>query len=190
MIASLPLGTQRRVAFGQALAHRPDLLVLDEPTSGVDPLARARLWETIHDAAEGGAGVLVTTHFMEEAEQCSRLVVMAQGHVVAQGPAEEIVGANSVAVVETDEWARAFDALERAGMSAALVGRALRVPGHPPTEVEHALTGLPVRVHSASGHARGALLRDRARRRPVNRAPTSCYPPTTDGEHSPQCPQP
>ena len=66
-VGRLPLGVQRRVAFAQALGHRPDLLVLDEPTSGVDPLARARLWETIRDAADAGAGVLVTTHHMEEA---------------------------------------------------------------------------------------------------------------------------
>ena len=149
IVGRLPLGIQRRVAFAQALAHGPDLLVLDEPTSGVDPLARARLWDTIHDVADGGAGVLVTTHFMEEAEQCSRLVVMAQGRVVAQGTATEIVGTSSVAVVETADWARAFDALERAGLSAALVGRALRVPGARAAEVGRALAGLPVHVHDA-----------------------------------------
>jgi ABC-2 type transport system ATP-binding protein len=59
-VGQLPLGVQRRVAFAQALGHRPDLLVLDEPTSGVDALARARLWESVRTAAEGGAGVVVT----------------------------------------------------------------------------------------------------------------------------------
>ena len=67
LVGDLPLGVQRRVAFTEALGHRPDLLILDEPTSGVDPLARARLWETIADAAQAGAGVLVTTHYMDEA---------------------------------------------------------------------------------------------------------------------------
>ncbi|MCL6441117.1 MAG: AAA family ATPase, partial [Thermoleophilum sp.] len=67
-VGRLPLGIQRRVAFALALAHRPELLVLDEPTSGVDPLARERLWEQIRAAAEAGAGALVTTHHMEEAE--------------------------------------------------------------------------------------------------------------------------
>src|SRR5262249_2311796 len=70
MVGSLPLGLQRRVAFAQALSHHPDLLMLDEPTSGVGPLGRARLWETIGDAADAGAGVLVTTHYMEEAQEC------------------------------------------------------------------------------------------------------------------------
>ena len=67
VVGSLPLGIQRTAAFAQALAHRPDLLVLDEPTSGVDPLARARLWETVAGAAAAGTGVLVTTHYMDEA---------------------------------------------------------------------------------------------------------------------------
>ena len=147
VVGRLPLGIQRRVAFGQALAHHPDLLVLDEPTSGVDPLARARLWETIHDVAETGAGVLVTTHFMEEAEQCDRLVVMARGRVVARGTADEIVGTSTVAVVDTDDWAGAFAALEAGGVSAALAGRSLRVPGRPAAEVARALAGLPVHVH-------------------------------------------
>ena len=79
LVRDLPLGLRRRAAFAIALAHHPDLLVLDEPTSGVDPLARARLWETIRASAEQGAGVLVTTHHLAEAEHCDRLVVLAAG---------------------------------------------------------------------------------------------------------------
>ncbi len=92
-VGRLPLGLQRRAAFVQALSHEPDLLILDEPTSGVDPLGRARLWQTIGDAARRGAGVLVTTHYMEEAGECDRLVIMADGDVVADGIADNIVGA-------------------------------------------------------------------------------------------------
>ncbi|MGZ8635509.1 MAG: ABC transporter ATP-binding protein [Actinomycetota bacterium] len=138
-IGRLSLGVQRRVAFAQALAHRPELLVLDEPTSGVDPLARARLWETIREAADRGAGVLVTTHHMDEAEECDRLVVMADARVVAEGEVARIVGGTQVAEVHTADWARAFEAIEAAGLSAALVGRTLRVPGAPVSDVEHAL---------------------------------------------------
>jgi ABC-2 type transport system ATP-binding protein/ribosome-dependent ATPase len=148
-VGDLSLGVQRRVAFAQALAHRPDLLVLDEPTSGVDPLARARLWETIREAADGGAGVLVTTHHMDEAEECDRLVIMADGRVVAAGTIDEIVGGARVAVVETDAWERAFQELESAGLAAALVGRTLRVPAVAVAEVERALGGVPARVVDA-----------------------------------------
>lgn len=139
-VGSLPLGLQRRVAFAQALSHRPDLLILDEPTSGVDPLGRARLWDTIAGAAAAGAGVLVTTHYMEEAWECTRLVIMADGRVVAQGTAPEIVGTAQVTVVATPAWADAFRALEEARMPVALAGRALRVPGAEPAEVQRVLT--------------------------------------------------
>jgi ABC-2 type transport system ATP-binding protein len=148
-VGSLPLGLQRRVAFAQALSHQPDLLILDEPTSGVDPLGRARLWETIAAAASAGAGVLVTTHYMEEAGECTRLVIMADGRVVDQGTAPEIIGAARVTVVETPAWAAAFGALEEARMPVALAGRALRVPGATPAEVRRALGGVRARVYEA-----------------------------------------
>jgi ABC-2 type transport system ATP-binding protein/ribosome-dependent ATPase len=147
-VGRLSLGIQRRVAFAQALAHRPDLLVLDEPTSGVDPLARARLWETIRDAADGGAGVLVTTHHMDEAEECDRLVIMADGRVVAEGTVAGIVGDTRVVVVETGEWGRAFEAIEARGLAAALVGRTLRIPSADPLVVKRALGDLPARVRA------------------------------------------
>lgn len=148
-VGRLPLGIQRRVAFAVALAHRPELLVLDEPTSGVDPLARARLWERIRASAEAGAGALVTTHHMEEAEECDRLVVMTEGRVVAAGTVEGIVGDARVVVVEAEDWTSAFERLETAGLRAALVGRTLRVPGADRAAVERALGALPARVSEA-----------------------------------------
>jgi ABC-2 type transport system ATP-binding protein/ribosome-dependent ATPase len=148
-VGRLSLGVQRRVAFAQALAHEPDLLVLDEPTSGVDPLARARLWETVREAADGGAGALVTTHHMDEAEECDRLIVMAAGRVVAEGTVAAIVGEARVAVVETTEWARAFEAIDSAGLSAALVGRTLRVIDAAPAELERVLSGVRAGVVDA-----------------------------------------
>ena len=139
VVGSLPLGVQRSAAFAQALAHQPDLLVLDEPTSGVDPLARARLWETVAIAATAGTGVLVTTHYMDEAGECDRLMVMADGRVVAEGTAGQIIGDARVTVVDTGSWAAAFAALEVAGLPATLVGRTLRVPGADPADVRRAL---------------------------------------------------
>jgi len=146
LVGSLPLGVQRQVAFAQALSHHPDLLMLDEPTSGVGPLGRARLWETIGDAAEAGAGVLVTTHYMEEAQECGRLVIMAEGRVVAAGTAAEIVGNRQVIVVEAESWSAAFRALEQAGLQVALAGRGLRVPGASSAQVRQALGDLAAAV--------------------------------------------
>lgn len=148
-VGRLPLGMQRRLAFAQALAHSPGLLVLDEPTSGVDALARTRLWDVIRDAAETGAGVLVTTHSMEEAQECDRLVVLAAGRQVAAGTVAGIVGSAEVTTVDCADWAAAFGLLEAAGLRAALVGRWLRVPGAPAEWVREALGGLPATLGRA-----------------------------------------
>ncbi|HEY9758268.1 MAG TPA: ATP-binding cassette domain-containing protein [Oculatellaceae cyanobacterium] len=86
----LPGGWKQRLAFGACIMHDPEILFLDEPTSGVDPLARRLLWELISDLASQGTAVLVTTHFLEEAEHCQRLGFMASGQMVAQGAPEEI----------------------------------------------------------------------------------------------------
>jgi ABC-2 type transport system ATP-binding protein/ribosome-dependent ATPase len=149
VVGALPLGVQRTAAFAQALAHRPDLLILDEPTSGVDPLARARLWETVAVAAAAGTGVLVTTHYMDEAGECDRLMVMADGRVVAEGTAAAIIGDGRVSVVDSESWAAAFGALEAAGLPVALVGRTLRVPGAAPADVIAALGAIEARVTDA-----------------------------------------
>ncbi len=127
LVGDLPLGVQRQVAFAVALAHRPELLMLDEPTSGVGPLASARLWEQIRQAADDDAGALVTTHNMEEAEQCDRLVIMVDGSDAAEGTAAQIIGGRTVAEVRTEDWPRAFSLLEQAGYSVQLHGTALRV---------------------------------------------------------------
>ena len=92
LVGDLSLGLQRQVAFLAALAHAPAVLVLDEPTSGVDPLARAALWDTIREQADRGTGVLVTTHYMQEAAQCDRLLLMSRARLVAQGSEADIVG--------------------------------------------------------------------------------------------------
>ena len=82
---TLPLGYKQRLALAVALMHGPKVLFLDEPTSGVDPLARREFWQHINQLAEQGVTVLITTHFMEEAEYCDRLVIMAEGRVLAEG---------------------------------------------------------------------------------------------------------
>jgi ABC-2 type transport system ATP-binding protein len=89
--ARLPLGYQRRLAVAAALLHQPDVLFLDEPTSGIDPLARQQLWELVYALAGGGMGVLVTTHYMDEALFCDRLALMDRGRVIASGTPEELL---------------------------------------------------------------------------------------------------
>ena len=89
----LPLGYKQRLALACALLHEPDILFLDEPTSGVDPLARREFWRRINALAESGVTVLVTTHFMEEAEYCDRLVIMATGRVLTEGTPDAIKAA-------------------------------------------------------------------------------------------------
>ncbi|HJZ81462.1 MAG TPA: ATP-binding cassette domain-containing protein [Pyrinomonadaceae bacterium] len=85
MTGSLPGGWKQRVAFGAAVMHEPSVLFLDEPTSGVDPLARRAFWKMINSFADRGMAILVTTHYLEEAEQCNRLGFMVAGELVAQG---------------------------------------------------------------------------------------------------------
>lgn len=85
LTGELPGGWKQRVAFGSAIMHEPSVLFLDEPTSGVDPLARRAFWKMINELADMGVAILVTTHYLEEAEQCNRLGFMVAGKVVAQG---------------------------------------------------------------------------------------------------------
>jgi ABC-2 type transport system ATP-binding protein len=82
-------GLRQRLAFACAILHRPSLLLLDEPTSGVDPVSRRMFWDLIYDLSDRGTTVLVTTHYMEEAEYCDRLAMILSGRLVAVGtPAE------------------------------------------------------------------------------------------------------
>jgi ABC-2 type transport system ATP-binding protein len=90
MTGRLPGGWKQRVAFGAAVMHEPEILFLDEPTSGVDPLARRQFWRLINDLARRGTAILVTTHYLEEAEQCNRMGFMVAGEVVLQGSPREI----------------------------------------------------------------------------------------------------
>lgn len=151
LVGRLSLGAQRRAAFAAATQHRPTLLILDEPTSGVSPLARSRQWDLIRERAEEGAAVLVSTHHMEEAVQADRLVVMAHARVVARGRPDEVVGNRRIIEVRTDRWGDAFDALDRDGLPLTLSGRTLRVLSGTVADVEARLqqAGVPAQVRTA-----------------------------------------
>ena len=87
---TLALGLKQRLALASAIIHEPGILFLDEATSGVDPISRRKFWDLIYDMARGGVTILVTTHYMEEAEFCDRLVLIYQGRIVAQGTPREL----------------------------------------------------------------------------------------------------
>ena len=89
LVRDIPLGWKQKLAFSVALLHEPQIVFLDEPTSGVDPITRRQFWELIYEAAHGGTTVLVTTHYMDEAEYCDRISIMVSGKIEAMGtPAE------------------------------------------------------------------------------------------------------
>ncbi len=116
LTGSLPGGWKQRVAFGAAIMHEPSILFLDEPTSGVDPLARRAFWTMINRLADAGTAILVTTHYLEEAEQCNRLGMMVAGELVAEGTPSGIKSQQHGHVLEfiTDQPQRASDVLKNA----------------------------------------------------------------------------
>jgi len=88
-VRAIPLGWRQKLAFSVALLHEPRVVFLDEPTSGVDPITRRQFWELIYDAAARGTTILITTHYMDEAEYCDRISIMVAGKIGAMGtPAE------------------------------------------------------------------------------------------------------
>jgi ABC-2 type transport system ATP-binding protein len=89
-VRSLPLGWRQKLSFSVALLHRPRIVFLDEPTGGVDPITRRQFWEMIYQAAAEGTTVLVTTHYMDEAEYCDRISIMVSGKIGAMGTPSEL----------------------------------------------------------------------------------------------------
>ena len=89
-VAALPLGWKQKLAFSVALLHEPDIVFLDEPTGGVDPITRRQFWEMIYATAAAGITVFVTTHYLDEAEYCDRLSIMVDGRIRALGTPAEV----------------------------------------------------------------------------------------------------
>lgn len=106
LAGSLSGGWRQRLAIAQAVVHKPKVLFLDEPTTGLDPLSRRIIWDLIHQEAATGTSVLVTTHYMDEAERCHRLAMLNNGQLIAQGTPHELrqlaEGQAQVAFAETD----------------------------------------------------------------------------------------
>jgi ABC-2 type transport system ATP-binding protein len=148
-------GWRQRLALSCAVLHRPQVLFLDEPTAGVDPLSRREFWKLIHAMAREGVTILVTTHYMDEAEYCNRLALMAYGAVVRIGTPAEVKGSaidGALYLVECEPLDRALAVLSTAAgiREASVFGAALHVVIDPtkssPDELAPLLAGSGVRV--------------------------------------------
>ena len=102
LTANLSVGWRQRLALGCATIHEPELIFLDEPTSGVDPTARRHFWDLLYELAASGITLFVTTHYMDEASHCSRLAFIYRGDIIAQGSPREIRGLMGASVLELD----------------------------------------------------------------------------------------
>jgi ABC-2 type transport system ATP-binding protein len=131
LTATLPLGLKQRLALGSAVLHEPAVLFLDEPTSGVDPLARRAFWDLIAELADAGTTVLVTTHYMEEAEHCHRLALMNRGRLIALDAPARLKASLERAILEvrSADPSRAAAAVARLESveDATIFGRAVHV---------------------------------------------------------------
>jgi ABC-2 type transport system ATP-binding protein len=132
MTATLAAGWKQRLALGCAVLHKPPILFLDEPTSGVDPISRRQFWELIHQMAAEGVTVFVTTHYMDEAEYCNRLVLIYRGKIVASGSPSELkrdAMHGELLLLECEPLPSAIDVLQGADMveDVAVFGNALHI---------------------------------------------------------------
>lgn len=172
LAGTLSGGWKQRLALAACLLHRPKLLLLDEPTAGVDPKARRDFWEEIHRLSTAGITVLVSTHYMDEAERCHRLAWLSSGQLLASGTAEEIIG--SLCLYTWEISARPQDSLALATLAERLrqqpeadmvasFGAALHVSGRDAealkTSLETALAGSAMRMRSVPPSLEDAFIR-------------------------------
>ena len=116
LTGSLPGGIKQRLALGTAVIHEPKIVFLDEPTSGVDPVSRRNFWDLINDLSATGTTVLVTTHYLDEAEFCNDIILINAGRLIAQGNAKELKTnyiKNTILEIESDKVVESMEILEK-----------------------------------------------------------------------------
>ena len=122
---TLPAGYKQRLALGCAILHEPPVLFLDEPTAGVDPVSRRGFWDLIHELAQKAVTVVVTTHYLDEADYCDRLALIYRGRIIAEGTPRRLREAKmtkEVLEIEVDRLVAAMDLLAEGGVEAAIFG--------------------------------------------------------------------
>jgi len=144
MTRLLPAGWKQRLALGCAILHQPPILFLDEPTSGVDPIARRRFWDLIYQLSAEGHTVFVTTHYMDEAEYCHRLALMHRGRLIGLGPAGDLKAAlvsHTLMHLESTDVLESLRALEQNEevVEAAVFGSGLHLTVRDPEAAERAV---------------------------------------------------
>lgn len=156
LAGTLSGGQRQRLALAGAVLHEPELLVLDEPTSQVDPESRREFWDHLFELAEAGTTLLVSTHFMDEAERCHRIAILDRGRLVADGTPRELAARIGWQVLRIDlAMPRAAQALLRARADVggcAQIGQSLRVllhPGTAPAALEAALAAAGIDARAA-----------------------------------------
>ena len=134
LAGTLSGGQKQRLALAGTVLHKPDLLFLDEPTSAVDPQSRREFWESLFELADEGTTLLVSTHYMDEAERCTRLAILDRGRIVADGTPQHLLAAlpGRTWLITTPEPRRAHRALDRLPgvIAVAQIGTSLRVLGN------------------------------------------------------------
>jgi ABC-2 type transport system ATP-binding protein len=143
LAGSLSGGWKQRLALAACLIHQPKLLLLDEPTAGVDPKARRDFWEQIHDLAAQGLTFLITTHYMDEAERCNRLAYIAYGNLLIRGAVDEVIAfthLNTWSVSGPDLQRLAHELRGQPGVEQAVAfGNSLHISGSDPRALEEAI---------------------------------------------------
>jgi ABC-2 type transport system ATP-binding protein len=147
LTGALSGGWKQRVALSACLLHKPDLLLLDEPTAGIDPIARRDFWDTIHGLSEAGVTTLMSTHYMDEAERCTRLAYLAHSNLIITGTVDEVIQATHLCTWEirgedvTTSLLQHVKRIEGVAQ-AALFGRQIHVCGKNQVSIERGLKSL------------------------------------------------